>query len=157
MDVAELERETLAADEAVREARARFVSAVRKAHAEGMSQRKIAAHSGRSQAEISRLLRFHGVGERARRLRAARGELLRILGEGGLENVRVFGSLTEGRDNEDSDVDILVTPTKPLGLMEFSRIEIAASEAVGLPIDLVPDDSIRPDLRDRILAQAVPL
>lgn len=157
VDVLELEQEARAADDAAREARARLVSAVRRAHASGLSQREIAAHSGRSQAEINRLLRFHGAGERARQLRANRGALVRLLRGAGLVNVRVFGSVARGQDHEGSDVDILASPRRPIGLLALARLENEASRAVGLPVDLVLDDSIRPDLRARILEEAVPL
>lgn len=157
MDVVELERETRAADEAARRARARLVSAVRSAYASGMSQREIAAHSGRSQAEVNRLLRFHGTSPRARRLRERRGGLVELLSGAGMTNARVFGSVATGRDHEGSDVDLLVTATEPMGLLALSRVELEASELLGLPVDLLLDNSIRPDLRDRILAEAVAL
>ena len=40
---------------------------------------------------------------------------------------------------------------------EISFVEQAASALLGVPVDLVLDDAIRPDLRDRILNEAVPL
>lgn len=157
MDVVALQRETRAADEAAKLARARLVSALRSAHASGMSQREIAAHSGRSQAEVNRLLRFHGSSPRARRLRERRKGLAELLASAGLTNVRVFGSVANGNDHDGSDIDLLVTATEPMGLLALSRVELEASKLLGLPVDLLLDHSIRPDLRDRILAEAVAL
>nr|WP_255621938.1 nucleotidyltransferase domain-containing protein [Tessaracoccus sp. OS52] len=122
-----------------------------------MSQREIGAHSGRSQAEISRLLHFHGAGPRARQLRARRRELVKLLSDAGLDNVRVFGSVATGTDRDGSDVDLLATPRRPVGLLALARLERDASRTVGMPVDLVLDDAIRPDLRERILDEAVPL
>lgn len=49
--------------------RAELVGAVRAAAAAGMTQTEIAAAIGRSQPEVSRLLRFHGRSPLARRVR----------------------------------------------------------------------------------------
>jgi predicted nucleotidyltransferase len=157
MDVVTLERETREADAAIREARARLVAAVRSAHASGLSQREIAAHSNRSQPEIRRLLKFHGTSPHGRRLRAHRDTLVALLAASGLHNVRVFGSTARGTDHQDSDIDLLVSADTPLGLFAQAQIEQAASELLALPVDLVLDDAIRPDLRERILNEAVPL
>ncbi|MGC1208387.1 MAG: nucleotidyltransferase domain-containing protein [Ornithinimicrobium sp.] len=143
--------------EAIARARASLVSAVRAAAASGMSQREIAKEIGRSQPEVSRLLRFHGTSPLGRRLRSARSEVLRIVGEAGGSNVRVFGSLATGRDTPDSDVDLLFRTDEPMGLMGLSRLEQEISEAIGASVDLVPDSNLRPFLRDRVLAEAVQL
>jgi len=158
VDVGELERERREADAAMHAARARFVAAVRRARASGMSQRQIAAHSNRGQPEIRRLLQFpRHTSPHARRLRARRGELVGLLAAHGLRNVRLFGSTASGSDTDDSDIDLLVTAAAPLGLLAQARVELAASELLGVPVDLVLDDAIRPDLRERILAAAIAL
>lgn len=70
----------------------------------------------------------------------------------------VFGSVATGQDGPDSDVDLLFTMGGPLSLMELGRLEQRLAAAIGIPVDLVPDSAIRPDLRSgRILAEAVPL
>ena len=143
VDVETLERETREADAAARAARGRLVAAVRRAYASGMSQREIAAHSNRSQPEIRRLLKFHGTTPNGRRLRANRDALVALLATDSLRSVRVFGSTARGTDHEGSDI--------------LAQVEQAASALLGVPVDLVLDDAIRPDLRDRILNEAVPL
>jgi uncharacterized protein len=144
-------------DAAVRHARDALVRAVREAAAAGMTQAQIAEQIGRSQPEVSRLLRFHGTTPLARRLRAARPEILRLVHDAGGEKVRVFGSVARGDDDEGSDVDLLFVMRRPLSLMELGRLEDDVSAAVGVPVDLAPESSLRPALRDRALAEAVPL
>lgn len=144
-------------DDAVREARNALVRAVREASAARMSQAQIAQAIERSQTEVSRLLRFHGTTPLARRLRAARGEGLRLVGEAGGSHVRVFGFVARGEDDEDSDVDLLFAIGGPLSLMELGRLEEQVSEAVGVSVDLVPESSLRLELRERALAEAVAL
>ena len=71
--------------------------------------------------------------------------------------MRVFGSVATGNDHEGSDIDLLFTMKRPLSLMEIGTLEQRLAECVGVDIDLVPDTAIRPALRDRIMAEAVPL
>ena len=151
-DLVEVARRT---DEATRHARAELVSAVRRAAAAGMTQRQIGQQIGRSQPEVSRLLRFHGTSPLARRLRGNAGRVRQIVAEAGGGRVRVFGSVATGQDGPDSDVDLLFTMGDPLSLMELGRLEQRLAAAIGIPVDLVPDSAIRPDLRERILAEAV--
>ena len=152
--LAEVARES---DAAVRRARDELVRAVREASAAGMTQAQIAAEIGRSQPEVSRLLRFHGTTPLARRLRTSRAEVLRAVAEAGGRDVRVFGSVARGEDDEGSDVDLLFVMGRPLSLMELGQLEDEVSAAVGAPVDLVPESSLRPALLDRALAEAVPL
>lgn len=153
-DLAEVARRT---DEVTRHARAELVRAVRRAASEGMTQNQIAQQVGRSQPEVSRLLRFHGTSPLARRLRGNASRVRQIVAEAGGGRVRVFGSVATGQDRPDSDVDLLFTMGQPLSLMELGRLEQRLVEAIGAPVDLVPDAGLRPDLRERVLAEAVDL
>ncbi|MEO8829879.1 nucleotidyltransferase domain-containing protein [Lapillicoccus sp.] len=153
-DLAEVARQT---DAATSRARVKLVRAVRRAAYEGMTQTQIAQQIGRSQPEVSRLLRFHGTSPLARRLRGNAGRVRQIVAEAGGGRVRVFGSVATGQDRPDSDVDLLFTMSEPLSLMELGRLEQRLEEAIGASVDLVPDAAIRPDLRERVLAEAVAL
>ena len=145
------------ADYRISRARAELVRAVRQAAAAGMTQTQIAAEIGRSQPEVSRLLRFHGTPSLGRRLRKHAAEVKRLVAEAGGSNVRVFGSVATGEDREDSDIDLLFTMERPLSLIQLGVLERAVSRVVGCPVDVVPDSVLRPELRDRILAEAVAL
>lgn len=140
-----------------RAARADLVRAIREAAAEGMTQSQIAEAIGRSQPEVSRLLRFHGTTRTGMRLRRCRGEILRQIKAAGGSNVRVFGSVARGQDHDGSDVDLLFTMGRPLSLMQLGALEQQLSDLVGVPVDLLPDVATRPALRDRILGEAVEL
>lgn len=144
-------------DHAVREARADLVRAVRHAAAEGQTQQQIAAAIGRSQPEVSRLLRFHGTTPLARRLRSTRSEVIRLVRAMGGSDVRVFGSLARGQDTPESDVDLLFHMGRPLSLFELEALAQRVGALVGSEVDLLPDTAIRPDLRERVRAEAVPL
>jgi predicted nucleotidyltransferase len=122
-----------------------------------MTQAEIAEEIGRSQPEVSRLLRFHGTSPRARALRRHRSDVRRLIKEAGGSNVRVFGSVATGTDHDGSDVDLLFAMERPLSLLGLGRLERQIADLVELPVDLVPDSALRPELRDRVLAEAVPL
>lgn len=144
-------------DRITREARAKLVAAVRQAHRDGMSQREIARRIGRSQPEVSRLIRFHGTGPLARTLRAHRDDVIRIIEEVGGTNVRVFGSVATGKERPDSDIDLMFSMGDPMSLFDLSRLEITLEDALNAEVDLVPDTTLRPGIRDRVLGEAAPL
>ena len=152
--LAAVARET---DEAVRQARERLVAAVRKASREGMSQKEIARQIGRSQPEVSRLLRFHGTTPLAKQLRTARREVIKTVKAAGGSNVRVFGSVATGQEHDGSDIDLLFRMDQPLGLMDLAGLEIELETILHADVDLIPDTNIRPTMRERILSEAVPL
>lgn len=72
----------------------------------------------------------------------------------GVEQIGVFGSQARAEAGEASDVDILVQ-TKQASLTGFVRLKLYLEELLGRPVDLVPVDSIRPELRTNILREVV--
>ena len=144
-------------DEAIRQARNQMVAAVRNASKNGMSQQEIARQIGRSQPEVSRLLHFHGTTPLARRLRAARRQVIEMVEAAGGSNVRVFGSVATGREHEGSDIDLLFHMDQPLGRMDLAGLEMELGTVLHADVDLVPDTNIRPTMRERIISEAVPL
>jgi predicted nucleotidyltransferase len=153
-DLAQVARRS---DAAVARARADLVQAVRAAAARGMTQAEIGRKIGRSQPEVSRLLHFHGTSPRAMALRRHRHAVRRLIREAGGRNLRVFGSVATGTDRDGSDIDLLFTMGEPLSLLALGRLESRITDVVGVPVDLVPDSALRPELRDRAIAAAVPL
>ncbi len=72
-----------------------------------------------------------------------------------VKNVGIFGSYSRREPEDDSDVDILVEFNRPVGLIEFIRLEGYLQDLLGVKVDLVPKDGIRPALRDYILHEVV--
>lgn len=62
-------------------------------------------------------------------------ELKPWLEEQGIVNVRLFGSYARDQAGPDSDVDLLVEMTRPLGL-DFFGIEEALSEKLGARVEM---------------------
>jgi len=79
---------------------------------------------------------------------------LPILKKYDLRKAGVFGSIVRGELREDSDVDILVEIGKDdMSLLHLILINIANCRKV----DLVEYDTIKPLLKERILAEEVPI
>jgi len=144
-------------DATVAAARAELVAAVREASRRGMTQTQIAKEIGRSQPEVNRLLRFHGTSSLGLRLRERSAEVRETLARAGGTNVRVFGSVSRGEDDEKSDIDLLVDLEVPMSLMQISALENRLAEILEAKVDLVRAAKLRPDLKDEILVSAVPL
>jgi hypothetical protein len=87
-----------------------------------------------------------------------RDEILRLAEQHGASHVRVFGSVVRGEATSESDIDFLVTwnygrlsPWGGVGL----NLDLA--ELLGRKVDVVGDDELHWYIRDRVLAEAVPL
>ncbi|MDO4258298.1 MAG: nucleotidyltransferase domain-containing protein [Actinomycetaceae bacterium] len=144
-------------DHTIREARNELVSAVRSAYRSGMTQREIADAVGRSQAEVSRLLHFHGDSRLGKLARKHRKEIIDVVERMGGKNVRIFGSVVHGTDDEDSDIDLLFSVVEPMSLMTLVQAEFDLEALLGVKVDLVSDEGLNPAFAERILMEAVPL
>jgi hypothetical protein len=67
----------------------------------------------------------------------------------------LFGSYVRQEQTSESDLDILVTFSEPPGLLQFVALENHLSELLGIPVDLVMRDALKPHLGARILQEVV--
>jgi len=85
-------------------------------------------------------------------------EILRLheaeLQEAGVKSLKLFGSVVRGEARPESDIDILVEFSRPIGLLAFIRLKQRLAELLGRPVDLVTPDALKPPLRDGILREA---
>lgn len=86
-----------------------------------------------------------------------RGQLRRVLGGLGAHNVRLFGSVARGDDGPASDVDLLVQIEPGVGLFALGKMRSEAEKILGMPVDIVPENSLKPDVAKRVLAEAIAL
>ena len=83
---------------------------------------------------------------------------VRALGDRyGIRNIRIFGSFARGEGRPDSDLDLLVEYVPGRSGFAFVDFCEQVEELLGRRIDVVTEKSLHPLVRDRILAQAVPL
>lgn len=74
-----------------------------------------------------------------------------------VKELELFGSYVRGEQKDKSDLDVLVEFEEPVSLLGLVRVENYLSELLGVKIDLVPKKDLRPELKDRILSEAVAL
>ena len=83
---------------------------------------------------------------------------VRALGEGlGVRNIRVFGSFARGDAKPNSDLDLLVEYVPGHGGFAFVEFCERVEALIGRKVDVVTEGSLHPIIRDKVLAQAVPL
>ena len=72
-----------------------------------------------------------------------------------VKEIEVFGSYIRKEQRKNSDLDLLVTFSKTPGLLEFIKLENYLSDMLGIKVDLVMKDSLKPRLRPYILNEVV--
>jgi predicted nucleotidyltransferase len=73
----------------------------------------------------------------------------------GVVRLTLFGSFARDEAPERSDVDLLVEFDKPIGLFSFLELQSHLEALLGCAVDLGTLKSLKPRLRDRIMAEAV--
>lgn len=91
-------------------------------------------------------------------LRKHRTEIRAAAEAVGASNVRIFGSVARGEETPQSDVDLLVDfPAGERGLFPLLRLAGDVEAIVGIPVDVAAAEVMAPQVRERALAEAVPL
>lgn len=73
----------------------------------------------------------------------------------GVQHIRVFGSVARGEDNPESDIDMLVDLPPKMGLVGLGKLARELSEVMGVNVDVVPSDSLRPRVRMEAEREAI--
>jgi len=72
-------------------------------------------------------------------------------------NPRVFGSVSRGEDNDDSDLDILIDPSEETSLFDLGAMQAELVDLLGVKVDIHTPNSLPRKFRDEVLAQALPI
>ncbi|MGA2122683.1 MAG: nucleotidyltransferase family protein [Methanoregula sp.] len=72
-----------------------------------------------------------------------------------VKSIGVFGSVARDEQTGQSDIDLLVEFSKPVGFVTFIRLENFLSEQLGKPVDLVTPDSLKPVIRQDVLSEVI--
>jgi predicted nucleotidyltransferase len=72
-----------------------------------------------------------------------------------ISTLEVFGSFVRSEQEEESDLDLLITFTENPGLLKYIKLENFLSDLLGIRVDLVMKDSLKPRLSHNILEEAV--
>ena len=74
-----------------------------------------------------------------------------------VKEIALFGSYVTGDQGEESDLDILVEFSKPIGLFRFIELEEYLSKTLGVKVDLVSRKALKPRIGQSILQEMVPV
>lgn len=90
-------------------------------------------------------------------LKTKREEILRVATECGARNVRIFGSVVNGTADEHSDVDFLVEMEQGRSILDMGNLLVDLEALLDRPVDIVTERGLKKRIRERIVAEAVPL
>ena len=86
-----------------------------------------------------------------------RETVLRVAMAHGARNIYLFGSAARGEARADSDLDLLVDLEPGRSLLDLIAIEQDLEDCLGRSVDVVTRAGLSPYLRERALAEAIPL
>jgi uncharacterized protein len=69
----------------------------------------------------------------------------------------LFGSYLHGTQRPDSDLDVLVSFHEVPSLLRLIELENHLSDLLGVKVDLVLRDALKPHIGERILREVVPV
>ena len=72
-----------------------------------------------------------------------------------VDTLEVFGSYVRSEQKKGSDLDILITFKEAPSLLTFIAIENYLSDLLGVHVDLVMKDSLKPHIGQYILREAI--
>lgn len=95
--------------------------------------------------------------EQLERLQRRRGQILELAERRGIRNIRIFGSVARGEADDRSDLDLLVDVAPGRGLFALGGFAEELAALLGTRVDVATVPELKPRIRERVLAEAVPL
>ena len=89
-----------------------------------------------------------------RQLGMHREEIKSIAARHGVTEIAMFGSASRGEAGPASDIDLLVEATGPVTPWFPGGLVADLEEMLGCRVDVVERRSLRPELREQVLAEA---
>lgn len=72
-----------------------------------------------------------------------------------VKTIGFFGSYVRGEQKKNSDLDVLVDFYEPPSLFGFIELEDFLSRKLGVKVDLVMRDALKPRIKESILNEAI--
>ncbi len=67
----------------------------------------------------------------------------------------IFGSFARGEESETSDIDVLVDFKEGADLFDLVGLALFWEETLHRPVDVIPTDTSKSDMRDTIMKEAI--
>jgi uncharacterized protein len=90
-------------------------------------------------------------------MQPVREKIIDILRRNDVRRASFFGSIVRGEMTDQSDVDLLIEFEGRKSLLDLSGLKIELEDALGRKVDVITYRSLHPLLRERILAEQVPI
>ncbi|MDH4120228.1 MAG: nucleotidyltransferase family protein [Deltaproteobacteria bacterium] len=90
-------------------------------------------------------------------LRERKADILALARAHGVQNLRVFGSIVRGEEQESSDVDFLVDVEPGRSMLDMVAFWQDVQELLQQKVDVVSEPALHWYIRDRVLSEAVQL
>jgi uncharacterized protein len=92
-----------------------------------------------------------------------RDQVIRILAERrselhenyAVKTLALFGSVARDEARHDSDVDLLVEFSRPVGLFQFIGLQQYLESLLGCPVDLGTVTSLKPYMKESVMQEAI--
>ncbi len=88
---------------------------------------------------------------------ALRGQLPLLAERFGVASLALFGSYVRREARADSDLDVLVRFHKAPGLLRFVELENYLSDMLGVRVDLVMAEALKPRIGRRVMEEVLPV
>jgi predicted nucleotidyltransferase len=72
-------------------------------------------------------------------------------------SVALFGSYVQHRESDTSDLDVLISFREAPSLLRFLEIENSLSDRLGVKVDLVMEEALKPNIGRRIRQELIPV
>ena len=86
-----------------------------------------------------------------------RDAIRQLVAKRGVRNPRVFGSVLARKDNEGSDLDLLVDPAPGTTLFDLGELQMDLEDLLGVRVDLLTPADLPVRYRDIVLRESVPV
>lgn len=90
-------------------------------------------------------------------MEAVREKIIEILSRNDVKKASFFGSIVSGEMTDESDVDILVEFEGRKSLLDLAHLKNELEDTINRRVDVLTYKSLHPRLKDRILAEQVPI
>ena len=88
-------------------------------------------------------------------LNKLKAKIIKILKNNNIKKAGIFGSYARGDFKKNSDIDILIQPSKNMSLLDISGLKIELEAVLNKKTDLVSYKYIHPYLKNKILRSEV--
>lgn len=90
-------------------------------------------------------------------IKQKRNEIISLAEKYGAYNIRIFGSVARGQENEDSDIDFLVDLRDERSLWDLGGLWVELNDLLKVRIEVFTENTLKDSIRRIASKEAIPL